>query len=451
MARADLTRGPIVRGIVAFALPLLFTSVVQQLYSTVDLLFVGNALGTQAAAALGVGVMLINMLVALFTGLSTGATVCVAQLFGGGDARQVASGVSSSLAVGVVGGLALGAATFAFAPAFLSAMEAPASVIDDALAYLRVYSVAVVAVAVYNMAAGVSRALGDSSTPFFAQLAGGLMNVAANWFILCVLQRGIGGVALATLASNALAAGIALRGIRKAVGPCALRVANVRREHVARIVSIGAPVALQSAVVTFSNVVVQHQIDLLGVQAIAAFSAYFKVELPIYYAVLALGQATTTFVAQNHGAHDHERACKGAWICQGLGLAVSAALSALLLGLGYWAFWIFNQDEAVIQCGISIIAVTFPFYFLYSILEVQADAIRGLGHSLPPALIVVANIGILRLALVLALTAGGVSAESIAAAYPITWATTALCMAAYRVHIERVHHHRLAFPIRRAR
>lgn len=451
MARADLTRGSIVRGIVAFALPLLFTSVVQQLYSTVDLLFVGNVLGTQAAAALGVGVMLINMLVALFTGFSTGATVRVAQLFGGGDSRELASGVASSLAVGVVGGLALGAVAFVFAPAFVAAMETPASAVGDALAYLRVYAVAVVAVAVYNMAAGVSRALGDSSTPFYAQLAGGLMNVLANWFILCVLQWGIGGVALATLLSNALAAGIALFGIRKAVGPHALRMGGFRRDHAVEIVRIGAPIAVQSAVVTFSNVVVQHQIDLLGVQAIAAFSAYFKVELPIYYAILAFGQVTTTFVAQNHGAHNHERACKGAWVCQGLGLAVSVALSALLLALGYWAFWIFNQDQAVIQCGLGIIAVTFPFYFLYSILEVQADAIRGLGHSLQPALIVVVNIGVLRLALVLLLTANGVNVESIAVAYPITWGTTALCMVAYRIHVERLHHHRLVFPIRRTR
>lgn len=443
MACADLTRGPIARGIVSFALPLLFASVVQQLYSTVDLLFVGNVLGTQAAAALGVGVMLINLLVALFTGLSTGATVCVAQLFGDGDARRLASGVTSSLAVGVLGGLGLGAATFALAPAYVSAMETPLPAVDDSLAYLRVYSVAVVAVAVYNMAAGVSRALGDSSTPFYAQLAGGLVNVVANWLILCVLQWGIGGVALATLLSNALAAGIALAGIRKAVGGSAVRIDRLCREYASRIMRIGAPVAVQCAAVTFSNVVVQHQIDLLGTQAIAAFSAYFKVELPIYYAILAIGQATTTFVAQNHGAHKHERACKGAWVCQGIGLAASIALSALLLLVGYWAFWVFNQDEAVIQCGLSIIAVTFPFYFLYSILEVQADAVRGLGHSLQPALIVVANIGVLRLALVLLLTANGVNVQAIAMAYPITWATTALCMVAYRVRVERLHRHKL--------
>ena len=450
MAHADLTRGPVVRGIIAFALPLLFTSVVQQLYSTIDLLFVGNVLGTQAAAALGVGVMLVNILVALFTGLSTGSNVHVAHLFGTGDARELAKGVASALACGVFCGMLLGVAAFVFAPAFIGAMETPDAAVADAVAYLRVYSIAIVAVAVYNMAAGVLRAVGDSATPFRAQVAGGLLNVAANWFILCVLGCGVAGVALATLLSNALAAAVALRGVHRCCGGLAafdLRCAGWG--HVRGIVSVGAPVAIQTTVITLSNVVVQHQIDLLGMAAIAAFSAYFKVELPIYYAILAFGQATTTFVAQNHGAHDHERARKGAWVCQGLGLGVSAALSAIMLAVGPWAFWVFNQDEAVIASGVAIISITFPLYFLYSILEVQADAIRGLGHSLQPALIVLANVGVLRLALVLLFCAHGVSIEAIASTYPITWATTALCMVACRVHVERRHHHRLLVPLSR--
>ena len=210
MVRRDLTQGGIVRGIVAFALPLLGASVVQQLYSTVDMLFVGNVVGTQAVAALGVGSLLITLMVGLFSGMSVAANVRVANFAGVGDAAELRAAIRASMRIGIMGGLALAALGEALADPFIAAMEIPKESAADALGYLRFAVAATLPIAIFNMCSGALRGLGDSSTPFVAQAAGGVANVGANWFLLCVFGLGIEGCALATLASNGLAASIAV-------------------------------------------------------------------------------------------------------------------------------------------------------------------------------------------------------------------------------------------------
>lgn len=441
----DLTKGPIIPSILSFAIPLLFTSVVQQFYSTVDLFFVSNILGIQAAAALGISTLLITCLIGLFTGLSVGANIVVARLFGAGEIDRLSRGIHASIVVGLIAGIVLAIVGLLFAPLYIEAMKTPKSAVADALIYLRVYFIAMLAVALYNMAAGVCRALGDSRTPLLAQTVGGLGNIAANWFALCVLGLGIEGVAFATLLSNGIAAGIVLVSLTKIDRRYALRWSRIclDKAFLVTVLRIGIPVGLQAMVITLSNVVVQHQIDLLGVEAITAFSIYFKVELPIYYAILAIGQATTTFVAQNHGAGNHARVSRGVWICQSLGFVTTAILSMVMLAIGYWAFWVFSQDEIVINLGLAIIAITFPFYVFYSILEVQGDAIRGLGYSVAPAVIIFVGICLLRACLVFVFTWDVVTLESIAITYPLTWAVTAACMVVCRMVIERKHGHRI--------
>ena len=434
----DLTKGPIIRSIIAFSVPLLLSSVLQQLYSTVDLLFVSNVLGVNATAALGISTLLISCLIGLFNGLSVGANVVVAIAFGknGSSVHRV---IASSLLLGAVGGLVLSVAGFFLAPFFIEVMKTPPSSVDDALVYLRTYFVAMVAVALYNMASGVCRALGDSMTPLYSQAVGGAMNIACNWLFLCVLHYGVEGVAFATLISNVFSAAIVVYPlwVNKELGLRVFDLFKIDRFAVKRIFRIGAPVGLQAMVISLSNVVIQYQIDLLGADAIAAFSIYYKVELPIYLAILAIGQAVTTFVAQNKGAGSFDRARKGARVCQGLGLGVSLALSVLMLSFGSEIYQIFSRDGAVIEYGLKVIAVTFPFYFLYSILEVQGDVARGLGHSLVPAVIILLNICLLRSVLVFAFSWNAVSIECIAATYPITWATTAICMVVYRLYLTR--------------
>ena len=460
MRSVDLTQGSIVKGVVAFALPLLGTSVVQQLYSTVDLLFVGNVLGTQAVAALGVGSLLITLLVGLFTGISVGVNVKVANLYGAGESEQLGRLLETALSLAVVFGLALVVVGFALAQPFVEIMKTPPESAGDALDYLRFAVAAAFPIGVYNICSGALRGLGDSRSPLVAQGMGGLANIVANWLALCVAGWGIVGCAVATMLSNCLAAALVVimllrhdafpkranlgsptdggleepdRRKRSSTRPRAVIDASLARE----VLVFGFPVAVQTIAIVVSNVAVQHQIDLLGVNAIAAFVVYLKVELPIYFVILAIGQATTTFVAQNHGAGLHGRCVDGVRVCMTLCLIMAVCMSVLMLACGYWAFWLFDRNDAVISLGLAFIWTTFPFYFVYAVLEVQADALRGYGHSLGPALVVLVNICVLRVVLVFAFTAQGWGMEAIAATYPITWTTTALCMLALRFALGR--------------
>lgn len=484
MRSIDLTQGSIVKGVVAFALPLLGTSVVQQLYPTVDLLFVGNVLGTRAVAALGVGSLLITLLVGAFTGISVGVNVKVANLCGAGDARKLERLLATTVTLALVSGIALAALGFALAQPFVDVMDVPAESAGDAFDYLRFAVAAAFPIGVYNICAGALRGLGDSRSPLLAQGAGGLANIVANWFALCVMSWGIVGCAVATLLSNSLAAALVAaflvrddafpksarrgsavaappardgafpKGVRRGSAVAAPPARDgafpkdVRRGLPAlrsgadaslakEVLVFGLPIAVQTIAITVSNVAVQHQIDLLGVDAIAAFVVYLKVELPIYFVILALGQTTTTFVAQNYGAGLYARCSQGTRICLAWCMALAACMSAIMLGCGYWAFWLFDHNEAVIALGLAFIWTTFPFYFVYAVLEVQADAMRGFGHSLGPALVVLANICILRVILVFTFTAQGWGLEAIAATYPITWTTTALCMLVLRAVLNR--------------
>lgn len=452
----DLTEGPIARKIVLFALPLLLASLIQQLYSTVDLLFVGNVLGTAASAALGIGSLLITCLLGFFSGVSTGVTVVAGHLFGAKDEEGLVAATRASLVFALVAGLLVALCGHFFSPVYLDLMETPAEALEDARVYLNFYFAAMVPTVLFDVAAGALRAVGDSSSPLAAQAAGGLLNILLDFLLLCVAGFGIEGAALATLASNTCAAVVALvvlakKGLLALPGTTArcAETASGRSDRSERagqgkglpalkkVLAIGVPMGLQSMVITLANIIAQRQIDLLSVEAVAAFTAYFKVELPIYYAILAVGQATTAFVAQNLGAGESERARRGSWICQGLGLAVAVALSAFMLLIGYWAFWIFNQDPEVIAIGRQIIAITFPFYFLYAVFEVQSDTIRGYGRSVGPAIAAFLNICVFRTLLIVAFTWDGATVEAIAAAYPISWATAAACMLALRFFCER--------------
>lgn len=435
-----LTHGSILRGIIVFALPLLGTSVVQQLYGTVDLLFVGNMLGTQASAALGISSLLISCLVGFFIGISVGVNVVLARMFGARDYKSLRRGIHTATALGAIGGILLAICGFTLAPFYISLMQTPAEIVDDAVMYLRIYCLSMVSIALYNMFAGIMRALGDSASPLRAQIVGGVANVGFNALFLMVFHWGIAGTALATLACQTLAAALLARSLTRLHAPYRLQWRHVRlnRDIVISMLAIGVPTGLQSLVITLSNVVIQWQINLLGISAIAAFAAYFKVELPLYYAIVAIGQAATTFVAINVGARQDARARRGTNLCIALGLGTTAVLAWLLLVFGYWAFWIFNQDASVIACGQQVIAITFPLYGIYVFLEVYSASIRARGNATTPMVIILLNICVLRSIILLVLMANDPTLTKVALVFPLSWTTTALCLfVCYRIILKK--------------
>lgn len=442
MRSGDLTKGPITRRLLLFALPLLLGSLVQQLYNTVDLIFAGNLLGTQASAAIGASSLLITCLVGFFGGMSVGSGVIIAQVFGAQDNDRLSKALHNSVALSIAGGAILMVSGLLLAPWFLETISTPADIIDNGVLYLRVYAVSFFPVIAYNLGAGALRALGDSKHPLYAQIVGGLANVALDYLLLVTLNMGIAGIALATLFSQGVAATYVLWRMTRLDDAYALRARKIAfdADILKRVLAIGVPAGAQSLVITLSNVIAQYFINSLGTNAIAAFAAYFKIELIIYLPIVAFGQAIMTYAGQNFGAGEYERIRQGTLRCAAISMAIAGATSVAALAAGWYLFRIFNGDAAVIEQGQRLIGVTFPFYFIYCILQIFGDSMRGLGKSRTPMIIILANICVIRSLLLFAIVPGNPIIESVGITYPITWALTSACMLGYYAwhHVRRL-------------
>lgn len=432
MKKHDLTQGVIWKQLLLFALPLLASSFLQQLYNTVDLLFAGS-LGKEATAAVGASSLVITCVVGFFTGVSVGSSVVVSQAVGARDDAKVSRAVHTGVLFSLIGGGALAVLGIIAAKQILIWMHTPADILPKATAYARCYLLCMVPLVLYNMNSGIIRATGDSRTPMLVQLVGGLTNVALDALAVFVLRAGIVGVALASTFSQGVAAWLTTRSLMRTEGASHLDLRRLRLDGsiLLEVICIGAPAGLQNLVITLSNVFVQYKVNGFGVDAIAAFASYFKVELLNYLPIVAIGQAMMTFSGQNTGARQPERIRKGVRVCIAMGAAYVLCSAGLLLLFGRQAFWVFNRDPGVIACGLRIIRVTFPFYWIYVVLEVLAAAIRGAGRSMPPMLLILLNICVVRTVLLFVFTARWPVIEAVAATYPLAWLAAALCLLLY--------------------
>lgn len=435
----DLTQGSIVKQLVLFALPLLGSSLIQQMYHTVDLIFIGQLLGKEAAAAVGASSLLVTCMVAFFTGMSVGSNVLAARFFGSKQYSDIKAVVSMAFAVSVVGGLALTVAGYVLAPLFLRWLTVPDAIYGLSLEYLRIYIASLISMAGYNIGAGVLRGLGDSRSPMLYQLLGGIVNIGANGLFIGWLEWGVQGSAFATLFSQSIAAVLVFRrlALLDQAYCFSLRALQLTFDTLRDILRIGVPAGIQAMLVTLSNLIVQNHINSLGIDSIAAFTAYFKVELFIYLPIVAIGQANITFTSQNIGARKPDRAMGGtrASLALGLGITVASCIATLLFC--EQAFRLFTRDVSVIGLGTQIAMNVFPWYFMYVFLEVLAAFIRGSGKNLEPTLIILVNMCLLRPIYVMLISRLEPSAVAIAWVYPITWFTTSVCMGLYYLKLRK--------------
>jgi putative MATE family efflux protein len=429
----QLTEGPIARQLVGFAVPLFLGSLIQQLYSTVDLMFVGKLIGRDASAAVGSSGLMVTCIVGFFTGLSVGVGVVAGQAAGRRDEQALRRIIHTAAGFTALMALVFLILGQLMVVPVLKAMHTPEDIMTQAMVYIRIYLFSLPAIVTYNVGTGVIRALGNSRAPTLYQLIGGIGNVIVNTLFIALLKWGVQGAALATVCTQTLAAGLVLRHLCSLAAPYRLQFRRVRVEWdvCRKILSVGIPAAIQSIVITLSNVVVQANINLLGVESIAAFTAYFKVENFIYFPIMAFGAACSTFISQNVGAGQIDRAKRGVGLSIAMGVSVTAVLATLGLLLGRTLFGLFSSDEEVIRLGLTIIRVTFPLYFFYVFLESFGGAIRGAGKALPTMLIILVNMCGVRLGTLKLIMAKSPVVGSVAWVYPITWICTSLCLFIY--------------------
>ena len=364
----QITEGVIWKQLLKFFFPILFGTFFQQLYNTVDAVIVGRYVGKEALAAVGGTTgTLINLLVGFFVGLSSGATVIISQYYGAKNGEKVKEAVHTAIAFSIMGGIILMILGLIGAPFALKAMGTPEDVMNYAVVYIRIYFIGIIGNLVYNMGSGILRAIGDSKRPLYFLMTSCLVNIVLDIIFVVVLKMNVAGAALATILSQLVSAVLVIIVLVRSEDVYRLIISEIRLHFrmVKRIIQIGFPAGLQSAMYSISNVIIQSSVNALDIDTIAAWTAYSKIDALFWMIIGAFGISITTFVGQNYGAGKVERVHKGIKICLQMTFVTSIVISGILYIFGGYIYRLFTNDIAVLEKGIEILHFLVPFFVTY--------------------------------------------------------------------------------------
>lgn len=379
----DLSEGNIVRQIVVFALPIFMGHVFQNLYNSVDSIVVGNFVGTTALAAVTSSTDISRLLVGFFTGLSVGAGVLFSRYFGAKDQKNLHDAIHTGLLFSLLLGVAMALVGVIATPLLLRLVDCPDDVWGESVLYLRIYFVGVLFTSLYNVAAGVLRAVGDSQHPFYYLVAASCTNIVLDLLFVAVFQMGVAGVAVATIISQLLSVVLAVRRMLTTHDVYRLTPGDLKidRAILKEVLILGLPAAIQSGLISLSNLFVQRYINGFGSAAMAGTGAAKKIDNYVGMVALSLGQATPAFISQNIGARKIKRAFRGLWTVVGLGLGAIAVLGPVIYFNADFFIRLFTQDDEAVAYGTAMMYIMLPLYGLQSFYQIFSNAVRGFGKS----------------------------------------------------------------------
>ena len=429
--KLDMLSGSLWNKIPQFALPVAATAILEQLFNASDIAVVGNfsgAASTIAVAAVGANSFVISLVVNFFIGIALGANVVIANAIGREDTDAVHRAVHTAVVVAVLGGaLVTVLGELAAGPA-LRALNVPAEVLPYALLYLRIYLLGVPVILLYNFEAAIFRSVGDTRVPLQTLAFSGVLNVLLNLFFVIVLHMTVNGVATATVLSNAISSVLLFVRLRRSDKAIHLEWTALRidRRSLKKILQIGIPAGIQSAVFSISNIVIQSAINSLGTVVMAASSAAFNIEVVAYDVLNSFSQACTTFVGQNYGAGKLDRCRKTLVLCLVEDALASGIAILLVLGSGHFLLSLFNRDPEVIALGYTRLMTVFTAYFFSMLYEVMSGYLRGFGISLVPALLTMLGVCGVRILWIATAFPRRRTFQTILLAYPLSLAATAV-------------------------
>ena len=419
-----MTEGSVVKNILFFSVPLILGNLLQQLYNTVDSIIVGNYVGSNALAAIGSSTSLVYLLIAFSQGVSVGAGVVISQRLGQKNKEGVQTSVHTALALAGILGIILTVGGILFSKEILLWMNTPEEVLTDAVTYLRLYSAGMVFNVVYNMAAGILNAAGNSRRSLGYLAIASVTNLILDLVFIVGMKTGIAGAAIATNIGQMISCVLAIWFLVRAQTDYKvyLNKIKIHKSTAGLIIKIGLPTGFQNMVISLSNILVQSSVNSFGANAMAGFGAYMKVDGFNVLPVTSFGMAATTFVGQNFGAGKTERVKRGMWITLGIGILYTITTGILLLIFSETIMHLFSNDSAVIAYGQQAMHFFCPFYWVLSILHALSGTVRGTGKSIPPMLVLLISLCFFRVLWVQFVMPNIASIEGIFMLYPISWA-----------------------------
>ncbi len=439
-AAVSITEGVIWKQLLLFFFPIVLGTFFQQLYNTVDAIIVGRFLGKEALSAVGGGTgTVVNLILGCFIGLTAGASVIISQFFGSGDKDRVSVAVHTSMAFSLAGGVAVTILGLLFAPALLALLGTPEEILDPAVRYIRIFFIGVMPQVIYNMAASILRAIGDSRRPFYYLIIGTLTNIVLDILFIVVLNLGVEGAALATIISQAVAGVLSCLALMRTTECYRLIISKISFNIpvLKSMVRLGVPSAIQSVMYTVSNLIIAAYVNSFDTNTIAGWAAFGKVDSLFWMVINSFGIAITTFSGQNYGAGKIDRVKKGVIQCGLMAYIATAVLTFLFMKYGAWIYMLFTDDVVVIARGYLILRSIAWSFFTFIPIELLSGTIRGTGRSFVPMMITTCFICILRIIWLLTVVPVRNDITTVCYSYPVSWIVTGMVFIVYYIVLAR--------------
>lgn len=429
----NMTKGPIAKQIVIFAIPLFLGNLFQQLYNTADTFVVGRLLGDNALAAVSSSGSLIFLLVGFFSGIAMGAGVVIARFFGAGNETEMRKAIHTSLAFFFLAGLVFSIAGAAGAKMMLALMNTPEEVLGQATEYVRTYFAGLVTMIMYNICMGIMQAVGDSRHPLYYLIISSLVNIGLDYLFIGVLGLGVWSAAIATVASQLLSVCLCLFRLTRIDAAYRVRIRELRidREMLKMILRYGLPSGFQNSVISIANVVVQSHINHFGPEAMAGCGAYAKIEGFAFLPVTCFCAAITTFVSQNLGAGDPVRARKGARFGILTSVAAAELMGGLIMLTAPYLIDAFTESKEALAFGVDKSRICCGFFFLCALCHCLASVLRGAGRAVVPMAAMLVCWCLIRVTILFIFVPILGTIDIVNWVYPITWFLCASALTVY--------------------
>ena len=426
----DMLHGPLFMKIIMFTLPLAASSILQQLFNSVDVAVVGRFASSQALAAVGSNAPVISLLINLFMGVSMGANVIISNHIGQNDRRSIRDAISTVGLVSLVSGLVMMVVGILVARPILTMMDTPADVLDMAITYLRIYFLGIPFFMIFDFGSAILRSMGDTRRPLYILVAAGIVNTILNLIFVIIFHMGVSGVSIATSIANAVSAALIIYILLHEKEPYRLRPKKLYIEwkELKRMLQIGVPAGLQGMVFSISNVLLQASINGYGSDAIAGSAAALNFEYYCYFIIGAFNGAAISFTGQNYGAGLNHRVKHIFAICLFMGFVGCAALNWFFIWQEDFFLHLFTDSPAVIALGKTRMHIALAWQSIAAFYEVSGSVLRGMGKSMEPTLITVFGTCLLRIVWIFAIMPGWRGFDHLLAVYPVSWGITAVMM-----------------------
>ena len=444
MHRTDnqmMISGSIPGKIIAFMIPIALSNLFQQLYNAVDSMIVGNFVGSSALAAVSSSGNLIFMIVGFFNGIAIGAGVVIARYLGAKDAKNTETAVHTTVALGLVFSVLMTIIGMVFVPPLLRLMGTPASVLPQSISYLRIYFAGSVGFVMYNVFVGILQAAGDSEHPLIYLVISSGINLVMDLLLVAVFHFGVAGAAFATVMSQVVSALLCMNLLMRVDADYRLRWSRVRltKDMTLRIIRYGIPSGVQNSIIAIANVVVQSNINTFGSDAMAGCGSYSKVEGFVFLPITAFAMALTTFIGQNLGAGQFDRAKQGARIGILCSMAMAELIGVALFFLAPYAMRLFNDDPAVVAIGVRQSHIEALFFCFLAFAHGVSAVLRGAGRAQVPMYTMLGCWCILRVSYITLALKVWPDIATIFWAYPITWSVSCVVFLLYYLKADWVH------------